>query len=219
MRRVAAGFQHASDCAKLLQIHENRYSRYERGAAEPSHDLLLRICEVLETSPNELFGFERRPVQNPSVGRPPFSASGHGSAPGHGFGEIPQAPLTEAGAPPDKPRPASASPESDIDLDVVLWTFADAYRAALHAAAPGAAARADIFVTARTFNDLRRQPLAGMAALIAADAVQSLPAEVRTRLTNMAARAIEAVVSRHRSASRPAAAKARRQPDAARKRA
>jgi transcriptional regulator with XRE-family HTH domain len=40
--------------ADLLAIEENTLTRWERGETEPGFDMLLRICQVLDTTPNEL---------------------------------------------------------------------------------------------------------------------------------------------------------------------
>jgi len=38
-------------------IEENRYTRYERAEVEPSLTVLLKICETLGVTPNDLLGF------------------------------------------------------------------------------------------------------------------------------------------------------------------
>ena len=55
--RIEKGFGHARDFARVLDIGENRYTRYERAEVEPSFVLLHRICVTLQVSPNDLFGF------------------------------------------------------------------------------------------------------------------------------------------------------------------
>jgi transcriptional regulator with XRE-family HTH domain len=52
--RIEKGFRTARELSKALGIEENRYTRYERAEVEPSLSLLLKICEALKTSPNEL---------------------------------------------------------------------------------------------------------------------------------------------------------------------
>ncbi|MCB1510822.1 MAG: helix-turn-helix transcriptional regulator [Hyphomicrobiaceae bacterium] len=52
--RVPRGFRTARSFAEALGIDENRYTRYERGEVEPSLDLILRICELLSATPNDL---------------------------------------------------------------------------------------------------------------------------------------------------------------------
>lgn len=52
--RVPKGYRTARSFARALDIDENRYTRYERGEVEPSLDLLLRICDLLGATPNDL---------------------------------------------------------------------------------------------------------------------------------------------------------------------
>lgn len=52
--RVPKGYRTARSFARALDIDENRYTRYERAEVEPSLDLLLRICELLGATPNDL---------------------------------------------------------------------------------------------------------------------------------------------------------------------
>jgi len=56
--RVQKGFATARQFALALGIEENRYTRYERAEVEPSLTVLLKICETLRVSPNELLGFD-----------------------------------------------------------------------------------------------------------------------------------------------------------------
>ena len=44
-----------------IGIEENRYTRYERAEVEPSLTVLLKICETLGVSPNDLLGFSTPP--------------------------------------------------------------------------------------------------------------------------------------------------------------
>jgi len=57
--RVARGYKHARALARLLDLDENRYTRYERGEVEPNLATILRICAVLGTNPNELLGYRQ----------------------------------------------------------------------------------------------------------------------------------------------------------------
>jgi len=54
---VEKGFASARGFARAIGIDENRYTRYERAEVEPSLTLLLKICEILGVSPNDLLGF------------------------------------------------------------------------------------------------------------------------------------------------------------------
>lgn len=52
--RVPRGFKTARAFAEALGIDENRYTRYERGEVEPDLQLLMRICNLLSATPNDL---------------------------------------------------------------------------------------------------------------------------------------------------------------------
>jgi transcriptional regulator with XRE-family HTH domain len=48
------GFETARAFADLLVVEENTLTRWERGETEPGFELLLRICQVLHTTPDML---------------------------------------------------------------------------------------------------------------------------------------------------------------------
>ncbi|MEM7750556.1 MAG: helix-turn-helix transcriptional regulator [Pseudomonadota bacterium] len=52
--RQARGFKTARSFASQLDIHENRYTRYERAEVEPDLELLVKFCSVLRITPNDL---------------------------------------------------------------------------------------------------------------------------------------------------------------------
>jgi len=52
--RQARGFRTARSFASKLDIHENRYTRYERAEVEPDLELLVKFCSVLHITPNDL---------------------------------------------------------------------------------------------------------------------------------------------------------------------
>ena len=52
--RQARGFKTARSFASKLDIHENRYTRYERAEVEPDLELLVKFCSVLRITPNDL---------------------------------------------------------------------------------------------------------------------------------------------------------------------
>lgn len=75
--RIPRGFKTARSFARALGIDENRYTRYERAEVEPDLQLLLRICELLKATPNDLlcdtigsspamapYGFSETPATN-----------------------------------------------------------------------------------------------------------------------------------------------------------
>lgn len=52
--RIPRGYKTARSFAHALGIDENRYTRYERAEVEPDLQLLMRICELLRATPNDL---------------------------------------------------------------------------------------------------------------------------------------------------------------------
>jgi transcriptional regulator with XRE-family HTH domain len=64
--RMAAGYASAQQFAGVLGLEPHSYRKYERGQAEPNFENLVRICETLNVSLDELIPIERR--QPPSGG-------------------------------------------------------------------------------------------------------------------------------------------------------
>ncbi len=52
--RLRKGYSSAEAFATMLRINPPTYRTYERGAAEPGFDNLIRICMALGITPNEL---------------------------------------------------------------------------------------------------------------------------------------------------------------------
>ena len=52
--RIPRGFSTARSFANALEIDENRYTRYERAEVEPDLSLLVKMCSLLEVTPNDL---------------------------------------------------------------------------------------------------------------------------------------------------------------------
>ena len=44
--------------AKLLNMTQQQYSRFENGVFELNYKQIVQICNLLNTTPNELFGFD-----------------------------------------------------------------------------------------------------------------------------------------------------------------
>ena len=44
--------------AKLLNMTQQQYSRFENGVFELNYNQIIHICKILNTTPNELFGFD-----------------------------------------------------------------------------------------------------------------------------------------------------------------
>ena len=57
--RKAKGFSQEELAAKI-EVSRQAISKWETGSAQPETANILKLCEVLEISPNELFGFEEK---------------------------------------------------------------------------------------------------------------------------------------------------------------
>lgn len=44
--------------AKYLDLTESGYAHWEQGRTEPDTNTIIKICKILEISPNELFGYD-----------------------------------------------------------------------------------------------------------------------------------------------------------------
>lgn len=55
--RIIQGL-YQKDIAEELNIAQVTVSSWERGNSEPTIDQIIRLCEILNTTPNELNGFE-----------------------------------------------------------------------------------------------------------------------------------------------------------------
>lgn len=105
--RIPRGFKTARSFAKALGIDENRYTRYERAEVEPDLQLLLRMCELLKATPNDLLC--------DTIGSPPVDAT----IP-YGFADRPAAHF-EAG-----PRAKTAPDASADDVrKAIAWQLAE----------------------------------------------------------------------------------------------
>jgi len=52
--REDAGYKSAAALAGVLGMEEATYRKYERGHSEPNYETLVRICELLDITPNHL---------------------------------------------------------------------------------------------------------------------------------------------------------------------
>lgn len=46
-----------SDVAKLFRMTQQQYSRFENGVFELNYEQIIKICKLLEITPNEIFDF------------------------------------------------------------------------------------------------------------------------------------------------------------------
>ena len=61
-RARALGLSDA-EVARRLGLSQSRYANYVAGVREPDFATFLRICEVLETTPNRLLGVDDQPTR------------------------------------------------------------------------------------------------------------------------------------------------------------
>lgn len=174
--RETKGYGAARHFAKALGIPENRYTRYERGAAEPNIDLIYQICRTLDVSPDELFNF-------------------HKDARTPGFSGGPQAPLE-----PETPAGSATSGDGDARsqavgaltgagarADAAAWQLASAV-ARMRSDRLPSSARTPLGVlgdTSRTFLALRRSPYEAIAQITIELGVERLPEPAATELTDL----------------------------------
>ena len=53
--RTMKGFDTTRDFARALGIEEDRYTRWERAETEPGLESIMRMCQILRVTPNDLF--------------------------------------------------------------------------------------------------------------------------------------------------------------------
>ena len=63
--RLRAGFRSAQGFAEKIGIEPHTYRKYERGDTHPNFEVLVRICENLGVTPNDLLpaAANQRPFQ------------------------------------------------------------------------------------------------------------------------------------------------------------
>ena len=80
-------------CASALDITNPALSQWEQGKREPKHSMLLALCRLLDTTPNDLLGVSSAGEARSAVssGSCAVSSSGRGaSAPSAAPGTLPQ---------------------------------------------------------------------------------------------------------------------------------
>lgn len=65
--RAARGakYETAARFAGVLNLDAHTYRKYERGESEPNYDTLVRICELLKITPNDLLPLAAKPTKTP----------------------------------------------------------------------------------------------------------------------------------------------------------
>jgi transcriptional regulator with XRE-family HTH domain len=112
--RGPKGYRTARSFARALDIDENRYTRYERGEVEPSLDLLLRICELLGATPNDLLcDYIGTPANTPM-------AAFHEDRGFSEFGNMPHSGMVAA----SRHQATAASNDNQGRVDATAWLLA-----------------------------------------------------------------------------------------------
>ena len=47
------------EVAQFFHMPQQQYSRFENGVFELNYQQIIQICELLSTTPNEIFGFDK----------------------------------------------------------------------------------------------------------------------------------------------------------------
>jgi len=74
-----AKYETAARFAGVLNLDAHTYRKYERGESEPNYDTLVRICELLEITPNDLLPLAAKPTKTPPA-QPESETSDKGAA-------------------------------------------------------------------------------------------------------------------------------------------
>lgn len=149
--RISRGFVRARHFAEAIGIGENRYTRYERGEAEPNIDLIYKICDVLKAAPNDLFGIgeDRNILRGEPLPRP-------------GFADLPQA--------------APSNSTLSRDRQAAGWELAREL-AVLEVGEGHGTPAERLKATAAIFLELDRSPFHVIARILASPAAAAKPAE------------------------------------------
>lgn len=178
MLRVPRGFRTARSLAERLGIDENRYTRYERAEVEPNLDILMRVCQTLSVTPNDL-------LLEASSGAP-ASAAGYGfHEPTRPFEPEP-APQTRPAAGTEDTRPETGAPPrgpTPSGRNAAIWRLAEVVQKL--SAGEGRAKsgeRSPWQETSRLFAVIERDPFAFVAGLADDPLLQRLGAEKQSEL-------------------------------------
>lgn len=169
--RAIKGYRTARSLARALEIDENRYTRYERAEVEPDLELLLRICQALDVTPNELLSSDK--LRAPA-----------GSVPMSG-------PLAETGATfsgaDDADRHAALHLQSiGWDLCVVVTDLRQAQEPLTAVPEAGAAPPLAILqVVSGLQQELDRQPFAFIRQIVRDPAVLDAPPDKAQKLKEL----------------------------------
>jgi transcriptional regulator with XRE-family HTH domain len=162
--RAQRGFARARFFAKTLGIEENRYTRYERGEVEPNLTLLLKMCQILSVTSDQLLGFAELEETVAPVGT--------------GFAEA-----------PDQPPLGSRSSARADPGDVVAWRLASELEAIQREAKAGPKASANPLQRVRDTGTLYRQlqadPFGTLAEVLAEPAFEQIDDDRKSALAEL----------------------------------
>lgn len=63
--RKDAGYKHANEFSKLLNVEDHTYRAWERGQHMPDVTTLTRICKLLNVEPNDLLPHALKKARDP----------------------------------------------------------------------------------------------------------------------------------------------------------
>jgi transcriptional regulator with XRE-family HTH domain len=177
--RAARGFRTARSLAQALDIDENRYTRYERAEVEPDLTLVMRICEALRATPNDLLlGWAQPGADRPLEG---FAEKAEAASP-----DPRQAELAAAGAEVSGRR---ASPRA------LAWRLAGELA---RSRAPSEAPLTTLRTKFRLFTEIERDPFSFISRLAEDPALSGLEAPEQARIAALMDDLMAAVSSAHR---------------------
>lgn len=189
--RIARGYRTARSLAQALAIDENRYTRYERAEVEPDLSLLMRICETVGATPNDLLG--DWPVSRPHRLSTGFAEKAEPVDP-----RVNTPPLPSSGTAP-RAEPAQASRETARARQRALaWQLAGEL-AKLEPKLDTAVRLpfADLQTKSRFFAAIERDPFAFISRLAEDTALAGLNFNQQARIAALMDELIEAVSSGH----------------------
>lgn len=185
--REQRGFKTARSLARTLDIDENRYTRYERAEVEPDLSLLLRICQTLDVSADDLLG---RETSGPFAGNK--SAIATSEHPDAAYGEP-----TGLGEP--RRDAYAASPHDRRQLARgSAWRLARSFAEAQEGVAGELTADNEFAVIRRALHllaDIERDPTAFARRIVEDPLVGGLASERRTELVRLVNDLMDAGVS------------------------
>ena len=167
--RIPRGYRTARSFATALEIDENRYTRYERAEVEPDLDLLMRMCDLLGVTPNDLLC--------DVIGEPYRETS-------LGFAERSVEPFTS------QPAPANAASATGDIRKAIAWQLAEVVAEANQANSVvtgdnGSRRMQHIRETARQFARIDADPFSCLAELANELASQELSDDLEARFISL----------------------------------